>query len=120
MDQVDGTLVKGAARFAGCVALDPTVRRIGRIPGDSRQLQRTAVDPRSVPVPVLEEGRPIRHDPIEVNAGRRPTGEGGHVPAVPDHPGSIRVGPRVGVDRRDVGIQAWLDLVERAEQQSKA
>ena len=80
-DEVLRLLVERALRLAGGVALDPAAGGIAGLGGHARELERAAVDPGAVAVAVLEEGRPVGEDRVEVGPARRPVLEGVDRPA---------------------------------------
>ncbi len=99
-DQLHGPLVEGAGGVPVGVPLDAAVRRVRRPGVDPGQLERPAVDPCPVVVPVGQVDRPVGHHPVEVGRGRSAAGEGRHRPASAEDPRHLRV---VGGVRRDGG-----------------
>ena len=92
-------LLQAAVGLALVIALDPAVGRIGCRRGDARQLERPAVHPRAVPVPVRQERGPVADHGVEQVFRRHPAGERLHEPAAASDPRHLRV--RAGVGRDD-------------------
>ncbi|GAA3146279.1 hypothetical protein GCM10017687_74030 [Streptomyces echinatus] len=95
-DQLHRALLERAARLAGGVALDPPVGRVGGAPADPGQLQRPAVDPGTVVVPVGQIHRPVRDDGVQQLLRRRTARERLHGPAAAEDPLPLRMGVGVG------------------------
>ena len=66
-ERVGGAFVQRAGRLPRRgVALDATVPRIGRVPRDPGDLERSAVDPRAVHVPVHQEHGTVGDDAVQL------------------------------------------------------
>ena len=113
--QVGGTFVEGAARLAVRVALDPAVGRIGRGRRDAGHLERAAVHPRAVAVPVRQDHDAVGHDRIEEILRRCPAREHVHRPAAAEDPLAFRVRLRVRPHGFHVAI-GRMEVVEIALQ----
>src|SRR5690606_259165 len=88
-EQSHRTLVEVAVELAVGVAPDATVRRVGRLSGDSGDLDRLGVRPDAVVVAAAEQRRAIRDQAIELAAVRCAVGEEFGRPARAEHPGVI-------------------------------
>ena len=105
-------LVQRAGRLAGHgVAFDTAVPRVGRLARDPGELERAAVHPRAVHVPVHQEHRAIGDDAVQVLLARGSAGEQVHGPAASGDPGLAGVGAGVRGD----GFQVGLDRPEMVE-----
>ena len=93
------SLVQRASRLSVRPALEPPVRRVGSLAGDTGDLQGQRVHPGPVVVAVGQEHRAIGHDGVEVGRGRRTAGEGRHRPASTEDPGHVGVALGVRLDR---------------------
>jgi hypothetical protein len=102
----DRAFLQHPGRRPARVALDPPVGRVRGVPGDAGQLQRPAVDPGAVVIPVRQEGRPVRDHGVERGGGGQPAGERLQRPAAAGDPRVLRVGARVAADRRQVLVRA--------------
>src|SRR5664280_3099613 len=97
-ERVRGALVQHAGGLTGVgIALDPSVRRVGGVLGETGDLQGLGVDPRSVHIAVEEERRPVADDVVKVVPGGLATGKVLHSPAATHDP--RLVGVRGGVPR---------------------
>lgn len=94
-DELHRALLKGAGGYAGGVPLDAPVGRVGRVRADAGQLQRPAVHPGTVVVPVGQVHRPVRDDRVQQLLRRRAPRERLHRPAAAEDPLPLRM--RVGV-----------------------
>ena len=75
-DDVHRVLVQCPLRLARRDALDPPARRIGRLARDTGGRERDGVHPAVVPVAVVEEGRTVGDDGVQVGpAGVPPAKE---------------------------------------------
>ncbi len=107
-------LVERPLRLASSVALDAPAGRIRRLPRDSRELERAAVDPHPVAVAVVEERGPVGQDRVEVHATRGAVLEGVDRPACAGDPLELGMVGRIAGDRFQAGL-ARVGVVERAE-----
>ena len=96
-DQLLGALLERAGRLAGPrVADDDAVARVRRVAIDAGDPERGRVHPGGVAVVAAHERRPVRHDRVQLLAGRQAAGERDVHPAVTLDPGVARVRGRVG------------------------
>ena len=102
--QLSRAFLQAADGRAGLgIAIDAPIRRIRRLVGDARDLERLRVDPSGVAVRAREVDGAVGDDRVEQFAFRhaaRP--ECGHQPAAAGDPGLLRVRIRVFLDRGDV------------------
>ena len=104
-ERVGGPLVQRAGRLPRHrVPLDATVPRIGRVLRDAADLERAAVHPRPVHVPVHQEDGTVGNDAIQLLSMGRTAGEQVHRPSAPRDPRLVGVGGRVRGDRLQVGV----------------
>jgi hypothetical protein len=96
----------------GVVSFDPAVGRIGRRPVDAGDIERAGVHPGAVMVPVRQEHRPVRDNPVEACGSGCSAWEGGHGPPAAENPRSFGVRLRVSADRIEVEP---LDVVGSAQ-----
>ena len=98
-------LVQRAGRLPGHgVAFDAAVPRVGRVARDPRELERAAVHPRAVHVPVHQEHRTVGDDAVQVLLARGSAGEQVHRPPPSGDPRLAGVVRGVRGDRLQVGV----------------
>jgi hypothetical protein len=98
-DVLHSPFLKHPDGLARRVPFEPAVCRIGRVPCDTGEFQRAAVDPGAVVVAVGQIHRPVRYDRVQQRLRRRTALEGLHGPAAAGDP--LSVGVRVGVRPND-------------------
>ena len=104
LDKDRGALVERALGRTVGLPLDAPVPGIRRRSVDARHLEGEAVDPRAVPVAVLEDHRAVAHDAIEERPRRCAAREGGQAPAAADDDRPVGVARDVVGDETEVGL----------------